>query len=104
MNRAVFANHVLVSDVDLRFSFGRKRKVLRRRADDCAVSDEIAGAYYDLSFKNRVRLNNRSISDSYLRANHCEGTDFHVLGDLRVWIDNCRRMDFHSTPASLKLK
>ena len=30
--------------------------------------------------------------------------DLDIAADLRARIDNCRRMNFHSTPASLKLK
>ena len=33
-----------------------------------------------------------------------EGADFHVLGETGVGIDQCGRMNLHSTPASLKLK
>ena len=77
---------------------------LRRRADNCAVSDEIACADCDFLFDDGVRLNNRSISDSYLGANHRKRTNLDVGADLRSWIDNCRRMNFQSTPASLKLK
>ena len=39
MNGTVFANDVVVSDRNLRFSVRRKRNILRRRTDDCAVSD-----------------------------------------------------------------
>ena len=94
MNRAVFADDILVPDLDLCFSIGRKRKILRRRADDCAVSDEIAGAYCDLCFNDGMRLNYGSLSDSYLRSNHRERTDLDIGADLRSWIDNGGRMNF----------
>jgi hypothetical protein len=41
MNGAVFTDDVVVADLDLRFSLGRKRYILRRRTDDRAVSDKI---------------------------------------------------------------
>src|SRR3989442_6750732 len=87
----IFANNIFVPDVDLRFSFGRKGKVLWRRADDCAMADEIAGADYDFSFDNGVRLNDGSISNSYLRTDHREWTDLGARADLRAWCDNCPR-------------
>jgi hypothetical protein len=39
-----------------------------------------------------------------LRTDNGIRPDLDIAADLRARIDNCRRMNFHSTPASLKLK
>jgi hypothetical protein len=52
MDGAVFANDVLIANFDPRFSFRRERKILRRRANNGAVSDEITSADDDFSFNH----------------------------------------------------
>jgi hypothetical protein len=52
MDSAVFANDILIANLDPRFSFRRERNVLRRRANNCAVSDEITAANGDFSFNH----------------------------------------------------
>ena len=54
MDRAVFTNHVVVSDLDFRVSFQRERKILRRRADNRSMSDEVVGADRDISLNDNV--------------------------------------------------
>jgi hypothetical protein len=49
MDGAVFANDILIADLDPRFSVWRERNVLRRRANHGAVSDEITSADGDFS-------------------------------------------------------
>src|SRR5258707_10416629 len=44
MDGTVFTNHVVVSDLDLRFSVRRERKILRRGANNAALSEEISKA------------------------------------------------------------
>jgi hypothetical protein len=39
-----------------------------------------------------------------LRPDHRGWTDLDIGSDLRIGIDNCRRINLQSTPASLKLK
>jgi hypothetical protein len=104
MNRTVFTNHVVVSDLDLRFSVRRERKILRRGANDRAVPNEIAGADRDISLNDNVRLHDCVIADDCSRPDYREWTDLDIGSDLGVGIDKCRRMNLQSTPASLKLK
>ena len=54
MNRTVFANDVVTANLDFRFSFRRKRDVLRQRANDRAVANEISGADCDFAFDHDV--------------------------------------------------
>ena len=104
MDRTVFADHVVVSDLDLRFSFRRERKILRWRANNRALSDEIASANHDISFNDNVRTQDSAPTDDRLRPDYREWTDLDVGSDLGIGIDKCGRMNLQSTPASLKLK
>jgi hypothetical protein len=104
MNRAVFANDIVVSDLDLRFSFRRERKVLRRRANNGAMSNKIARADRDISLYDNVRLHDCVATDNGLWPDYREWTDLDIGSDLSTGIDKCRRMNLQSTPASLKLK
>ena len=54
MNRAVFADDVVVSDFHSCFPFGRERKILGRRANNRAVTYKIAIADHDLAFDHDV--------------------------------------------------
>ena len=54
MNRAVFADDIVVADLHFCFSFRRKGNILRRRTDDCAVPDEIAAPDCDFAFNHYV--------------------------------------------------
>src|ERR1041385_3548983 len=58
------------------------------------MSDEVGGADGNVSFDDDARLNDRSLSDSYLRSDHRERTDLDIGADLCAWIDNCRWMSF----------
>jgi hypothetical protein len=104
VNSAVFANDIVVSDLNLRFSFRRERKVLRRRANNGAMSNKIARADRDISLYDNVRLYDCVVTDNGLRPDYREWTDLDIGSDLRIGIDKCRRMNLQSTPASLKLK
>ena len=53
---------------------------------------------------DNVRLDCRPFTDDDARSDHCVGPDRDISRDFRGWIDNRGRMNFHSTPASLKLK
>jgi len=104
MDRTVFADHVVISDLDLRFSFRRERKILRRRANNRALSDEITSANHDISLNDNVRVHDGLITNHRLRPDYRERTDLNIGAELRARIDNRRRMNLQSTPASLKLK
>src|SRR6266487_3774842 len=104
MNRTVFTNNVVIADLDLGFSFRRKRKILRRRANNRAVSDKIVGAHRYIAFNDHVRLHDRFIADYHMWPDHRKRTDLDVGGDSRPGIDNSRRVTLQRTPASLKLK
>jgi hypothetical protein len=111
MNGAVFADDVVVADLDLRFSLGRKRYILWRRTDDRAVSDKISRADRDFSFNHDVRLHDRFVADRHLRSNYRKRPDLGPGADFRARVDNRCGMNLcldhflpHSTPASLKLK
>src|SRR5262249_8434516 len=104
MNRGMLTNHVLVTDFDARFSVWRIRQVLRRRPDNRSVVDRVVRADCDVSFDHNMRRDYRSGTDHNVRANHSIGANYNIRSDVRAWIDDCSRMNFHSTPASLKLK
>src|SRR5947199_7630637 len=74
MNRTVFTNNVVIADLDLGFSFRRKRKILRRRANNRAVSDKIVGAHRYIAFNDHVRLHDRFIADYHLSPAHQQRT------------------------------
>src|SRR5207249_8990984 len=75
MNRTILANDVVVSDFDLRFSFWRKRKILRWRANNRAMSDKIARSDRYIAFNDHVRLHDRFIADYHLWPDYGERTD-----------------------------
>jgi hypothetical protein len=68
------------------------------------MSDKIARSDRDISLHNNVRLHDCPITDHRLRPDHREWADLDIGADSRALIDNRRRMNFHRTPASLKLK
>ncbi len=43
-------------------------------------------------------------ADDRSGADDCVRTDFHIRADLRLLVDNRGFVNFHRTPASLKLK
>src|SRR4029077_2827400 len=69
MNRAVLADNIVVSYLDFRLSFQRKRNILRWHTDDRAVSDEISTADCDLAFDHHVRLHDGLPADCHTRPN-----------------------------------
>src|SRR6266496_1889527 len=103
MNRAIFANDIVVPDLDLGFSFRRKRKILRRSSNNYAMSNKIARADRDISFNDSMRLHDRLVTDHRFWPNHRERTDLDIGADLSIGIDKCGWMNLQSTPASLKL-
>jgi hypothetical protein len=104
MNRAVFANDILIANLNPRFSFRRERNVLRRRANNGAVSDEITGPDSDFSLNHDMCLHDRIVADHHFWSDRRKWTDFDIGADSRVRIENRRGMNLQSTPASLKLK
>src|SRR4029077_1122596 len=59
VNGTVLADHVAVADFDSTFPFRLERKILRSRADDGTVTNEIIHANNNVSFQNRVGLDDR---------------------------------------------
>src|SRR5438132_7650459 len=88
MNGAVLADNVVVADLNFGCSLGRKRNILWRGADHRAVANEIAVTNLNFSFDDDVRLNDRFVTDHYLRSNNGKRSDFRVvsvyLGPLQV--------------------
>ena len=68
------------------------------------MSNEISRADRHIAFNDNVRLHNRVITDYRLRPDRGERTDLDIGTNLRAGIDKSCRMNFQSTPASLKLK
>ena len=83
---------------------GLETQVLRQTADDRAVTNLVLRAEADVPFDHGVRLHDRARPDLRLAADAGVGPDFHVFAQLRAGLDNCGRMNLHSTPISLKLK
>jgi len=88
MNRAVLADDVVVSDVDPRLSLRRERNILRRRANDCAVPDEIA---VPITTSPSITTCDCTVVFSPITA--CgpidrKRADPHIGSDLRIRIDN----------------
>ena len=88
MDRAMFANDVVVSNVDFRFALGQKGEILRRRADDRAMSNEIGRADRDVTLNYNVRLNGRFFADPDAWPNHRVGSDLNLAFNLGLWVDN----------------
>src|SRR5438094_6689738 len=88
MNGAVLADNVVVADLNFGCSLGRKRNILWRGADHRAVANEITVTNLNFSFDDDVRLNDRFVSDHYLRSNPGKRSDFYIIFDSRSRIDN----------------
>ena len=54
MDRAVFANDIVISDANAAVGFEIEGKILWGSADDCAMADKIASAHLDRSFDYHV--------------------------------------------------
>jgi hypothetical protein len=104
MDRAMLADHIAVADFDATFNFRFEAEVLRPRSEDGAVADEVSGAHVHRSFNDDVRLDDAVFPDDSARADYGIGADLHIATELRAGVDNRCWVNFHSTPASLKLK
>src|SRR6516162_4382389 len=96
MNRAILADDVVVSDLHSRFPFGRERNILRRRADDCAVSNEISAPDCDLAFNYHMRLRHVFFTEHHLWPDDRERSDLHTHTDLGSLMDKSRSMNSHA--------
>ena len=83
---------------------GLETQVLRETADDRAVTNLVLRAEPNCAFDHGMRSHDRVRADLRLAADAGVGPDFHVFAQLRAGLDNCGRMNLHSTPISLKLK
>jgi hypothetical protein len=90
---AVLADDVVPPNFNLGVSFWRKRNILRRRADDRAVADEISVSSYDLAFDHHVRLHDGLITNCYVRPNDRKRTDLHIVADSCIRIDDSSGMN-----------
>jgi hypothetical protein len=104
MNGHVLAYDITVADFDRAASPGLETEILRRAADDRAVSDVIIRAQTDGTFDHGMRLDNGARSDFHFTTDAGKGSDLDAVMKTRAWVDNSRRVNFHSTPVSLKLK
>ena len=68
------------------------------------MPDEITGAHLHRSLNHDVRLNYAPVPDNRLRPDYRKGADLDFDADLSSLVYDCRLVNFHSTPASLKLK
>ena len=104
MDRAVLANHIAIPKFECAFRCRIKGQILRRRSEDRAVADKIPRAHLHRPFNDDVRLDDAFFSDNRSRADDRIGADLHFSAELRGCINNCRWVNLHRTPASLKLK
>jgi len=101
---AILPNHVGIANLNSAFCLHLKTQVLRRSTDDRTVPDKIAGAYSHRPFDDYVRLDDALLANNNFRPNYCVWPDLYIRAELRPLVDNCGLVNFHSTPASLKLK
>ena len=57
------------------------------------MSDEIARADCNRTLDDDMRLNRRSLTDNGVWADDRAGADLDISSNLRVWIDNCGRVN-----------
>src|SRR5918996_3883948 len=95
MDRAVFANDILIANLDPRFSFWRERNVLRRRANNGAVPDEIVCADRRITFDHNMRLQNCLVANHCFRTNHGKRPDFDIGVDSRTRINKGGGMNLY---------
>jgi hypothetical protein len=104
MNRAILANHVAHADLDRALRLWVEAQILRGRSDDHPVSDKISGAHLHRSFDHDMCLELALLTDHGASPDYGVRADFNIRAQLRRRIDDRSRMNFHRTPASLKLK
>ena len=104
MDCDVLADDVSIADFDRARCARLETQILRPRADDRAVANLVRRTQSDRAFNDGMRLHDRARADFHLRADAGVGSDLHLLAEPRRRIDHRGRMNFHSTPISLKLK
>ena len=88
VDRDAFAYDVVIADHDLGIA-ACIAEILRLRSDHRARIDAIAKPQRSAAHQRHAVLEPRSSSDPNLRPDYAEGTNFHIRGDFRLWIDRC---------------
>src|SRR5437762_10113482 len=104
MNRDVLANHIARANLDSASRLRFETQILRPTADDRAVTDHVARTNSHRTVNYRVGLHDRAPAKGHFAANTGIRSDLNLITELRPRIDDRGRMNFHSMPASLKLK
>jgi hypothetical protein len=104
MDGAMLTNHVGISDLNSAPGLRLEAEVLRRASNDRAVPDKIARAHPHRPLNHHVRLDDAFVSQNDLRTDKRKGTDLDLGAEPGFFIHDGGGMNFHSTPASLKLK
>ena len=104
MNGAMFPNYIGIADLNPTFGLRLEGKVLWRSSNDRAMSNEVVGAHLDRSLDHHVRSDHALVSDNRLRPDNRKWTDLDLGAKLGLLVNDGGRMNFHNTPASLKLK
>ncbi len=104
MDGDVFAKAVAVADADFAVDSRRVCKILRCRADNAAVADEITFAHGDVFFDDRVGLHDATRTNGHVIADDGVRADLDIVAENGGRRDNRGGVDFHSRPESRKLK
>jgi hypothetical protein len=104
MDRGKLANDVVITNPDLALHFTSEGKVLGFRTNDCVIADQVVATKPHGAREHRIGLNNAASANSPTALDAGMWPDFHIVGQLHLVADDCCRMNFHRTPASLKLK
>src|SRR5438270_1704700 len=104
MNGAILPNRIAVPNHHTAARLAFETQILRRRADDRPVADQVLAPDLHRAFDDGVCLHDGVIADHSFRSDDGMRPDLDVCAELRARIDNCVRVNLQSTPASLKLK
>src|SRR4051812_47386998 len=104
MNGTMFANDIVVPDLNGRSSGLNEREILGRASNDAPGSNHIAATNPNEWLDDHVRPNNRPRTNMRVRPDNRVWSDLRVRRNFRSWIDDRTGVNAQRTPASLKLK
>ena len=98
MNRDVLADEVAVADLHRTLRALLETQILRRAANDCAVSNLVRRAQPDCAFNHDMRLHDRVRANFHLRPDQGIRSDLDVLAEAGAGIDDRSRSESSQRP------
>src|ERR1700741_3583588 len=93
MDRTVFPEDVVITDLYTAGAVRPIRQVLRESADDAPIANRVAGTDLYLAHNDGVRLDFGSCPDGHRPFNHDVWSDFHVGPEFGARVDDSGRMN-----------